>query len=90
MNIRKGASVGPRPDATHARDAVSWMTESGIEDCRITVANATLDELVRAHDWCRENPGNNKTRAAVIRGAMRRRFRVRAASEISTGKAPQP
>lgn len=62
-----------------------WMTRAGIEDCRLTAAKATLDDLVKAHDWCRANPQGNKTRDRIIRGAMRRRFKLVAGAEVKGG-----
>jgi hypothetical protein len=69
---RDGGTGKTTPDSS---EDVAWMTNAGLDDCKITAARAPLWALVEAHRILLQR-ANNKTRSKVVRGAMKRRFNV--------------
>lgn len=69
VNLRKGASFGPRC----AVIAVDGLTQGSIADCRSAVASATRAQLIAAHRWCEGNLEGNKVRKEIIADELRRR-----------------
>jgi len=76
-------------DAVKAPDRsvsdVGWMTNAGVDDCKLTAARAPLWALVEALRILSQKQ-NAKTRSKIVAGAMKRRFGVVAGSDESLRK----